>query len=359
MDGAKENIQAVEDILAHYGVKGMRWGIRKEEETSDQKAASFKPGLGRTYLIEYHTAQVKAQQKRIDYVKAHPSKWSYVQRQNEKEIKQREKIRDQHVKDIEKLKQGKLTDFQKKALIGAGITAAVLITVGAYKLHDERARRYIQEGDKIISPIKFKRNDALARTMTSDQIMHEVVPQINPGHGYGRKINCLRCTFAYELRRRGFDVEATSTSKGGPEQVSYEVAKALSGAFRKKVTDSPLGEHVILPNLSSVGKVKSPEDQVKYGRAVASSIFESLSKHDPGARGDLSMSWLLGGAHSIAWEKVGSSVHIFDTQNGKHFKTAEEFIEYAKNISEVAYTRLDDVDLDEAFLTGWIQNVKS
>lgn len=30
MDGAKENIQAVDDILVHYGIKGMKWGVRKE-----------------------------------------------------------------------------------------------------------------------------------------------------------------------------------------------------------------------------------------------------------------------------------------------------------------------------------------
>lgn len=55
MDGVKENIQAVDDILAHYGVKGMRWGIRKEEETSGRKISQIKP----TFIKLNKQTQVK------------------------------------------------------------------------------------------------------------------------------------------------------------------------------------------------------------------------------------------------------------------------------------------------------------
>src|SRR4029077_17292919 len=43
----------------------------------------------------------------------------------------------------------------------------------------------------------------------------EVVAPINPGYGdLGTKMNCRRATFAYEMRRRGYDVKATKSVKG-------------------------------------------------------------------------------------------------------------------------------------------------
>jgi hypothetical protein len=343
--------------LEHVGVKGMHWGIRKKEETSNRKPAKT-PGPVRQKLIKYHTSQAKAQQARIDYVNKHPSKWKYIQNQNIKEVKQREKIRDQHLKDIKNLQEGKLTDFQKKALIGAGVAATVLAVYGVSRYRDTKARQFVQTGDKIIG-IPFKRNDALSRKMTSKQIMEEVIPQINPGRGSGRRNNCLRCSFAYELRRRGYDVEATSTAKGGFEQTAVGVARALSGAKARSVSGR-LGEHDIQifqshQEIHNLMIKNSPG----MARQVATRIFDGLPKEE-GARGELGISWgTLQGAHSIAWEIIGGKPHIFDTQVGKHFSSPEEFVEYAKHISEAAYTRLDDIDLDEGFLMReWIQNVK-
>lgn len=336
----------------------MHWGIRKKEETSGRQSAKpKKPGSIRQKLIKYHKFEVKAQQDRIDYINAHPSKWRYIQRQNNKEIKQREKIRDQNLKDIKNLQEGKLTDFQKKALIGAGVAAVVLVAYGAWRIHDTRARRFVQEGDKVVG-IPFKRNNLLSRKMTSKQIMEEVVPQVNPGQGkvYGRSNNCLRCSFAYELRRRGYDVEATSTGRGGFEQTAVGVARALSGAGKRATSTSPLGEHEI--SLFSSGKDVLDNSPVR-ARTTASKIFNALSTHEEGARGELGVSWKEGGAHSIAWEIIGGKVHIFETQLGRHFATPEEFMEYSKHISGAAYTRLDNIDIDEAFLMKeWIQNVK-
>lgn len=270
------------------------------------------------------------------------------------------KARDQHLKDAKDIREGHFTDFQKKALIGGGIAAAVLITYGAWKLHDTRARRYIQTGDKIIG-IPFKRNELLSRTMTSDQIMKEVVPQVNPGKvkTYGRSNNCLRCSFAYELRRRGYDVEATSTARGGFEQTKIGVARALSGASKIRVTQSDLGQHSINTNIGHSVWLHNSKDLNEAGGIISSRIFNTLSKQEIGSRGELGMSWRFGGAHSIVYENISGKVHIFDPQRGKHFATPEEFLEYAKNIKDVAYTRLDNIDVDENFLfKEWIQNVK-
>lgn len=45
--------------------------------------------------------------------------------------------------------------------------------------------------------------------------MRDVIRGVNPKYGQpGSKMNCRRCTFTYEMRRRGYDVEATRSTKG-------------------------------------------------------------------------------------------------------------------------------------------------
>ena len=54
-----------------------------------------------------------------------------------------------------------------------------------------------------------------------DGIMSKVVPAINPDYGkFGTKMNCRRATFAYEMRRRGYDVAATRTPTGRGQDIS-------------------------------------------------------------------------------------------------------------------------------------------
>ncbi len=44
--------QAVEDILEHYGVKGMRWGVRKERSTPVTTQAVINKGLSRKTKVK-------------------------------------------------------------------------------------------------------------------------------------------------------------------------------------------------------------------------------------------------------------------------------------------------------------------
>lgn len=74
----------------------------------------------------------------------------------------------------------------------------------------------------------FRKNADLAKSdMGADEITHSVVSRINPGYGkFGTKTNCRRCTFAYEMSRRGYDVAATKTH-GGTGQHVYGFYKAV------------------------------------------------------------------------------------------------------------------------------------
>jgi hypothetical protein len=349
--------------LVHFGTKGMRWGVRNEEKTSG-KGSGPKPLSARKErrAKEFEAKAAKAQAK-IDEISGTP--------RSKRSVARLEKHRDQQLKNAKDVREGHLTDKQKKVLIGAGIVAVALATYGAYKMTDSgQTRALISRG----SP--FKKNDLLSRKMSSESLMREVVKPINPGYGkgeFGTRMNCRRCTFAYEMRRRGLDVKATRTH-AGTGQLPTSMLRAIDPK-----SDAPLSKFGIVRRMvqekleekSGPGTVTNFMTQGKgsptqsIGKGVLNVfephersqwIFEQLAKNPEGSRGELGMHWKMGGAHSMAWEVINGVPRIFDTQSG-HAYDATSFTDVAKNIVSADQTRLDNLPLNSAFLRRWVANV--
>lgn len=357
--------------LVHFGVKGMRWGVRREEGTSGKRSGPKPISARKERRAKEHEAKAANAQTKIDQIKATPrSRVPFVQRSRDAKVYELEQHRDHQLKAAKDIREGHLTDTQKKVLIGAGVVAVALATYGAYKMTDSgQTRALLSRG----SP--FKKNDLLSRKMSTDSIMKEVVKPINPGYGkgeFGTRMNCRRCTFAYEMRRRGLDVKATKTHAGtGQYQTS------LLRAIDPK-SDAPLTKFGIVRRLTieqinkktgpgtitnllnegeggpakSIGKgvlkVLEPHESSQW-------IFDQLAKNPEGSRGELGMSWKMGGAHSMAWEIINGAPRIFDTQSG-HSYDVSSFADVAKNISSANQVRLDNVPLNSAFLRRWVAN---
>jgi hypothetical protein len=134
--------------------------------------------------------------------------------------------------------------------------------------------------------------------------------------------NCAGVVQAYELRRRGLDVQAGPTEKileclvlGA--QASSPVA--ISRIWRRPFTWSPKGE-----------------------------IAKEFERYGDGARGAVIVIWKTGGAHIFNVENVGGRVRFFDAQRQPAVTDASHYILAAE--MDVAYIRLDDLptpDLDE------------
>ena len=230
--------------LVHAGVKGMKWGVRKKEETSSGTSSP--------------------DQKRH------------------------------------------LSSRQKKVLIGAGVAATVLAAYGTYKLTDSGQARQMMSAHT-----PFQRNSLLSRKMSVDQIMTDVVKPINPEFGaIGTKMNCRRATFAYEMRRRGLDVKATRSVKGGG-QGTFSLLTAMEPGSRPmgraKAVSRLLHEPPDSPafriaeakgvGIKSIGKGLLPNLEP---REKSQWIFDQIGKHPEGARGELGLlDRLL--VPSIAW----------------------------------------------------------
>jgi hypothetical protein len=361
--------------LVHVGVKGMRWGVRKERETSDGKSASRteRRQARRNRRADKHEAAADRAQVEIDKIKANPSRWVGIQRRRNEQARELERYRDTHLKAAKDLREDRMTDFQKKAIIGTGAAAAVLVAYGSYKMVDSGTAHQILNRN-----VPLKQNDLLSRKMSPDSIMKEVVAPINPNYGeLGTKMNCRRATFAYEMRRRGMDVRATKSVSGTGQTVAGMLNATDPKANFKTGRISMLGNLTKEQIAESKGARRGPiTEAVKLGgmgkepigkwsgllqtvtpREKSQTIFEAIAEHPEGARGELGVRWNAGGAHSMAWEKINGKVHIFDTQNGERY-TQESFKKVASNIQEVGMTRLDNLELNQNYLRRWVTNVK-
>lgn len=216
------------------------------------------------------------------------------------------------------------------------IYSAIVLAVAAKKAQDSGKFNQIKTKN-----VAWKKDASLTHKMSVDDLQKKVIKPINSDYGAkGTKMNCRRCTFAYEMRRRGYDVKATKSSFAtGQDTLGLHLA--TSKHFKRQ--ESVWGNKQIHFN-----------DQSPSGRSEA--IFKSLSKHPEGARGELGMAWQMGGGHSVAWEIVQGKPVIFDTQSSITYRSPKEFTKFASVIHDAAYTRLDNAPLNDAFMRKWAQN---
>ncbi len=313
-------------FLEHYGVKGMKWGQIREQQKTISRAEHLKNGTVYKEGSAIETAK---------FLK------TYINRPA--------------------IEAG---DVQRRA-------------VQAQAFLDGNAHSF-----------KFK--GSLAHAKTEAQIMSDVVKQINPDFGApGTKMNCRRCTFAYEMRRRGMDVKATTTTNAsGQHAVGLKNAitpgqdNATRGrAFIKeanrmfKAGENMWGDATFKePNFDEKKFRQQLKDEAKKNGTKTSffkqneqiwdarnvkradNIQKTLLKQGDGARGELGMNWMLGGGHSVAYEVVKGNAVVFDTQSGKKYSNPKELKELIGMASSVHYTRLDNKPLNNDYLTRWVQD---
>lgn len=138
----------------------------------------------------------------------------------------------------------------------------------------------------------------------------EVNPNYNPDE-YAYSYNCYYCTTAYELRRRGYDVEAAPSVEG-----KYDATLKTFNKF-----------------------YKDPDIHETY--TVKQALYELDHDMPDNSRGNLCVYWRGGGGHSMVWEKVNGTTYIIDTQNGSVYNSDD--IEWSSD--EVYYVRTDNLEL--------------
>lgn len=321
----------------HYGIKGQKWGIRRFQDEDGTLTSA-----GKKRYSESGEAEKKADKK------------------------------DSKQKIDEESKKKKWSTGKKIAVAAAALVAAY----AAYKFVDSgQAKQLIDKGRSFLlnQDISFKKDSTLAKLTDKNDIFSKVVSKVNPNYGeLGTVNNCRRCTIAYEMRRRGFDVKATRTM-GGTGQNAIGLYSAthknttINGVMgwalhnAKQVLDGEVTPDKTPYALKwfrdmSQNIIDMKEFSVEKSIHNASKVFTELSKQADGARGEIELRWYSGGAHSIAWEIIKGSPVMFDCQTGIMYDSPKDFNTLSMWASGISYSRLDNVDFNIDFLLRWLEN---
>lgn len=319
------------EYLQHYGILGMRWGIRRFQDKSGRLTAAGK--------------------KRYDDDPSNgaPEKAS---------SKTSKEVGDSF---IEKKLGIKLSDRQKTAIkVGVGIAAAALVAYGGYRLYNSDVGRPIRDQvdaflNSFTNDSKIKRErlleeeDRLTLRNTGKLTEHakadlstrdydsklrffkkareytpdEDLKAINEGMFQmtkGGSNNCGLCTTAYELRRRGYDVRANYAEQG-------RSVKTLSEFFK----NADIQDDAALAN-----RTKSE---------WMAAIERRLLRQGDGARGNFGGQYAMGGGHSIIYEVSKGKVIFRDGQTGKTYGSVQEAIgNFVPGKSN--YFRMDNLEIN-------------
>ena len=206
-----------------------------------------------------------------------------------------------------------------------------------YELNQQEAAYFIKsntlftdEQKKQLSEKADKKALELADTYIKDNFkkikgehtIEQDLKSVNPKYGENRYygINCQRCSFAYELRRRGYDVEAY------PNKNDFGW-----GSMWK--TQMQFKEQYVFKN-RQLGS-----------RGVANKIIEKVKNAGEGSRWAVDVQWARStSGHLFIAENVGGEVKFFDAQTGN-----QDCMRYFNNIATTKETfiyRMDNADFN-------------
>lgn len=189
--------------------------------------------------------------------------------------------------------------------------------------------------DAFVSSVKEKRINKEKTALETDEktgfklkpsetSKEDDLKKVNPGFknfDENTKNNCMLCTVAYDLRRRGYAVTANKASRG-----------FMTGDLTRWY---PKAE---------INMVNFANENGKPDRKLASKRFcDEVSKQGVGARGNLMVTWNFSlSGHSMAYEVTDKGVVIFDAQSGKTYKPEK----ILSKSWQASYARLDNVEFD-------------
>lgn len=186
----------------------------------------------------------------------------------------------------------------------------------------------ITDADLVKDLNELSKNDPLpmlpikTEATTPDEDMALVNPKYGRGT-YAYTNNCSYCTAAYDLRARGYDVEADAISNHDPVTIAENIASWYDG------------EEVKSFNVATVG-----------AEEAAKQLEAELLAHGDGARGHLMMYWWIGGGHDVIWEVEKGEVVIRDCQTNDKL----EVIDYLQYAQDGVYFRTDNIQPNEKIL---------
>lgn len=286
----------VNNELLHYGTMGMRWGVRKKNESSNRESESpeKKKSNHRLKLEEKYQTKGMSQE------------------------------------EAEKAASRRVRAEKFVAVAGVITVAAATAYVATRTIKILDIEKDIQKN--MPSIFDTSRNNGITSlsdlpTIKTNHSIIDDLKSINPRYPtvrptkWGAKdsvweTNCGYCATAFEMRRRGFDVEAVSNGRG-----------------MSPITPLSLFEGVEI-------KTTTPKSAID-------DIRKECIKWGEGARGMVSVSWKGGGGHAFSFEHVDNYglPEFMDPQ-----VNSSNAMSYFSKASSVRFIRLDNLEPTDKML---------
>lgn len=246
-------------------------------------------------------AKMKKNESYDDYVKRLKKDAGTEQEEKTSETKKNESYDDY----VEQLKENNVTDQKKERVEDLKDWMETI-----KKAHDRFPSL----------PLKAERG-------TDDEDQLAINPNYDPSSRKWSE-NCAYCTAAYEMRQRGYDVEADSVG-------------VLATAF------DPNTEKEMLSWYKDPVDRKITDINKNNEKQIIDNVKQELLEQGDGARGNISMRYReTGGKHSMAYEVTNGEVIIRDCQVNEKFS-----LDAVVMVSdEVHYYRTDNLELTDKIL---------
>ena len=160
----------------------------------------------------------------------------------------------------------------------------------------------------------------------------EDLAAINPS---GNDNNCVFCSVAYDMRRRGYDVTANTLNDD-----EYSSIYRAQQWYKKPEFYDSSGTNLDI-------------------REVYAQLVDNLSQYQEGARGIVSGSWSVipEYGHAFSWEVTKSGVIFLDGQRNKIYEDPYNDIFTRLKSDEIRYTRTDNLKIRPEAIKEAVRNV--
>ena len=320
-----------------------------KKSIKEERPHNPKRSLGRTWSVV--NKKVEYKQGKLSRLQAKAEKWVYntfikqknKPKTNDKNLIQKSKkfignLLSKTVKDIGKPK------YIAKVKTPNGRTR-YFYSQDEYNAYNNRLKYQKNEPDFLKHVKKIDKN----KIMSADEDMEATNPKYKT-QSYDYTNNCFKCVMTYEMRRRGYDVEANKANveeqKLSDIKTMFKNPKTYIIGDDGEVTDINKKKSSLLyttKRLFSKDKQENPDTDT-----VRKTILKHSKKN---SRGILVCNWNRGGAHAMAYEVNNKGkVTVRDPQTNDVY----DLDEVTSRSYDITFTRLDNLEMKKRVL----KNVK-
>lgn len=321
-----------QDHLAHHGILGQKWGVRRFQNYDGTRTAAGKARLvNKTNKKHKFTNKDEISiDRRKDAVATVLATWGYT---------------------AASAAMGAPLGPAGAAFMaigGGGLPLAAISTAALIKgdidasKANKKEKQFAEE--RAQNPIDKKTG---FHKKTKEMSAEEDMERVNPAYKNwddNTKSNCVLCTMTMELRRRGYDVQAKKATSGYD---GVELTKDWFPGSKPKESAGSMSDDAII---EMAKKGVSPTISKDKQKEMISNTMSEIQNQKDGARGQICVTWDgTYSGHSIAYANEGGKVVIYDTQANKKYEDAAAE-KYLKRCSQVTVTRLDNCPINVKYI---------